>query len=174
LVAHFVEVLNMPILAQLNNGLTPGETLLGVAGIVFVLVAAIWSGIRWLKKTPLSPDPWDAEIAAEVASPDCTPLCHRCLEPHDLSRNLCPNCGAPVGQYINVMPYLYIFSIGHVFRIGTTERIKKSPLVVLGFLLVAVGQYSVFAPIYWVKFLLHLGDPEQESLPELPNPPEHS
>ena len=162
----------MVILAQLHNGLTPGETLVGVVGIAFVLVATIWSGIRWLKKIPLSPDPWDAEIAAEIDSPNCTPLCNHCLEPHEPSRNFCPNCGAAVGQYINVMPYLYVFSIGHVLRIGTTERFKRSPVVVLGFLLMSLGYYSLFAPIYWIKFFLHAVKMDRPPMPENAESPE--
>ncbi len=160
----------MMLLAQVNSATTPGETLIGVLGILALIGGAVWAIVRSLSKQPPSPDPWDEQTAKEVAAPDCIPLCHHCLEPHDPSDDFCPNCGAPVGAYTNFLPFPQLFSIGHVLRVGTTEHFKKSPLLIAGFFLFSLIEYVVFAPVYWIKLLLHLGEISRPVASQPPGP----
>jgi hypothetical protein len=98
-------------------------------------------------------------VAAEIAGEDSTPVCHRCLTPHSAEVYFCPECGAPVGTYTNWLPFPYLFSIGHTLRIGTEGTFKRSPLVIAGFFLFSLAEYTVFAPVYWVQFLKHVRSP---------------
>ena len=47
------------------------------------------------------------------------------------------------------LPYVYIFSHGEVLRAGVTERLRRSPLIVIGFILLSLSLFAVVAPIYW-------------------------
>lgn len=123
-----------------------------------VLSFAFVSVIRWFLYGPSKPDPWDEQTASDLREGNCTPICHRCLNPHDLSVNFCPECGAPVGKYTNLLPFLYPFSIGHTLRIGTFGRFKQSPLTVIGFIVLAFAEYSLIAPFYWVRLFLNMFD----------------
>src|SRR5437867_11263453 len=112
------------------------DRLIGILGLLILSAYGLVMLIRWLRNAPIAPEPWSDEIAAEIAGDNGVPLCHRCLSPHDLLVNFCPDCGAPVGTYTNLLPYPYLFSVGHTLRIGTEGNFKHSPLVVAGFLLV--------------------------------------
>ena len=47
------------------------------------------------------------------------------------------------------MPYLNAFSQGEVLRNGVFDRMRASPLILVGYLLVSLKGYLVFAPVYW-------------------------
>jgi len=54
------------------------------------------------------------------------------------------------------MPYVYIFSQGEVLRNGVTDRLRASPLTIIGYLIYSLGNYFIFAPIYWYFFFNNL------------------
>lgn len=141
--------------ANVTWGLSP-ETTIGFVGALALAVAAIYGFMRWFLSGPAQPDPWDAQIADAISEPGVQPLCHRCLTPNDPEADFCSECGATIGQYTNWLPYPYIFSLGHTLRIGTAGEFRRSPLTVFGFLLLPLAEYAIFAPIYWIIFLLHL------------------
>ena len=145
-------------------------TRVGVLAVVAGLGLGLWALIRWLVSGPLRPDPWGDEVTAELAKDEATPLCHRCLTPHDPRVDFCPDCGAPVGLYTNWLPYPYLFSIGHTLRIGTSGDFRHSPLTIAGFFLLGIAEYALFAPIYWFMlfrslFHDHASDPRSEQNP---------
>jgi hypothetical protein len=141
------------------------EKLVGRLGILILVCWTIWLFVRWLLQSPIQPDPWDAQVAADIAGGETVPLCHRCLEPHEVLLDFCPHCGAPVGDYTNLLPFPYLFSIGHTLRIGTAGEFRHSPLTVAGFFLIGVAEYSIFAPIYWFMFIKGLFHPQ----PDMPD-----
>jgi len=51
------------------------------------------------------------------------------------------------------MPFLNIFSTGEMLRAGTGSRLKKSPMVFVGFLLMGLTQYLIFAPLFLYRFV---------------------
>jgi hypothetical protein len=57
------------------------------------------------------------------------------------------------------MPYVQIFSEGEVFRNGTSGRLRKSPLILIGYILISLGMYSFLAPIYLFSLLLNWRGP---------------
>lgn len=142
----------MILAAQLNDS----DGLVGFLVVLLLLTFAFVKLIHWMLSGPIRPDPWSEEIAAEIAGDDATPLCHRCLAPHDSMVDFCPDCGAPVGTYTNWLPYPYLFSVGHTLRIGTDGDFKRSPLVIAGFILFGLAEYMLFAPIYWYLLLRNL------------------
>jgi hypothetical protein len=142
----------------------------GILAIVGLCLAVGWLFVRWLFNGPVTPDPWDAQVSASLTSEDATPLCCHCLAPHDASADFCAQCGAPVGQYTNWLPFPYLFSIGQALRLGTAGEYKRSRLTFWGFILFSIAEYTVFAPVYWFMFLLNLHDGRQtESPPPLPS-----
>jgi hypothetical protein len=109
----------------------------------------------------VAPDPWDDQVAAEIATDDAPALCQHCLAPHDQLADFCAECGAPVGECTNLMPFPCLFSIGHILRIGTNGEYRRSPLTISGFILLSIVEYLVFAPFYLFEFFRHLpGRPE--------------
>ena len=84
-----------------------------------------------------------------MAQPDATPVCPHCQCPHETTQWFCPEGGRAVGDYNNLSPYLYIFSLGEVLREGTSGHFRKSWFTIAGFLLVSFAEYFVLAPIYW-------------------------
>jgi len=127
--------------------------------------------VIWLFKGPREPDPWDEQIAADLAEGNCTPVCHRCLTPHDPLVNFCPQCGAAVGEYTNLLPFPRLFSLGHTLRIGTSGGFKRSPLIVGGFILLAIAEYAIFAPVYWFMLFRNISKQQHAETPAGPEPP---
>lgn len=159
----------MTILGEITPNAQGRETLVAVLAIVGLLGVAVWRLVRWLIQAKPTPDPWDETIAAEIAKDDATPLCHHCLCPHSDSTDFCPECGTPVGQYTNWLPFPQLFSIGHVLRTGTSGEFKRTPLTILGFMLFSFAEYMLFAPIYWIVFLRKMfRHPSIETPPEQP------
>ena len=114
---------------------------LGVAGVV-----AFW---RWCFSGPLMPDPWGEQVQAELQSPDSLPVCHRCLHEHAETCHFCPQCGASVGDYNNMLPWEQLFSEGEVLRNGTGANLPRRPWVLVGYVLLSTAAYLLFAPVYW-------------------------
>lgn len=98
-----------------------------------------------------TPDPWDDEIDEAVRTKESTAICSKCLEPGADETWLCRNCGWPSGDYVNVNPYLYIYSIGAFFRSGVDGSVNLTPSKILGLGTIALWEYGVFAPVYWVR-----------------------
>jgi hypothetical protein len=121
-----------------------GELALGGWGLV-----AFWRLIVWVRESPVSPDPWDAETEQKLSEPDAVQVCHHCFTEQRDNGWFCPCCGSAVGQCNNVMPYLNLFSQGEVLRNGVTDRIRLSPFIIFGYLLFSLTAYAVFAPVYW-------------------------
>jgi hypothetical protein len=146
----------MTIFGQINSGTSDPERLVGILAILGLLCLAVWKGVKWLLEARPASDPWDETVAAEVEKDKAIPLCHHCLTPHNTFVDFCPSCGTPVGQYTNWLPFPQLFSIGHVLRTGTSGDYKRSPLTIVGFMLFALAQYTLFVPIYWIMFLRKL------------------
>lgn len=140
----------MTFLGQMSHGSGEPELLVGVLAIGFLVVCGVWALVRFVRRKPVEPDPWDESVATEIAEEDATPLCHRCLNAHAPEADFCPACGAAVGQYTNWLPYPYLFSVGHTLRIGTSGEFRRSPLTLVGFVLFSLVEYALFAPVYWI------------------------
>lgn len=125
--------------------MTIGTILIFGVVVLAAIVVACWV---FSADNP-SPDPWGPEIEQMVHDPAAEPLCHRCLTPQSPIGWFCPECGAAVGQYNNYMPFLYLFSEGEVMRAGVLDHVRRSPVVIVGYLLYSVASYAIFAPIYW-------------------------
>jgi hypothetical protein len=116
--------------------------------IALVLIRLIWSVRRCVPR----PDPWDEATAMALEQEDATPVCHQCLAPYAVNQWFCQQCGRSVGAYNNLLPYVYIFSLGEGLRTGTMGSFRRTRSNIVGFVLASVCQYFVFAPVYW--FLL--------------------
>ncbi len=112
---------------------------LAVVALVVVLI------IRWIRRAAPRPDPWGEEIERAVQEEDAVPLCPHCLAPQESDTWFCPACGSSIGPYNNVNPYLYAFSLGDLFRNGTTGWAAARPLVILGFLLLSFWACLAYA-----------------------------
>jgi hypothetical protein len=141
--------------------LSQSEWAVGLIGAAIVAGYFLWRVWRRWVRLPATPDPWGQEIAEALESPDATPVCPHCQCPEMANRWFCPECGHAVGDYNNVSPYLYLFSLGEVLRAGTSGRFRKSWLTVTGFIILSLTEYVVFAPIYWFflfRNLAHMND----------------
>ncbi len=118
------------------------------------IALALWRFAHWLMTAPPEPEPWDEQVTAELD--EAVPICCRCLERHSPDLHFCPECGAPVGTYTNLLPFEYLFSLGDLLRIGTTGIIHRTPFTVLGFIAVSLVEYTIFAPLYWFMLLRNI------------------
>ena len=144
---------HMILLAQINSGMDAASRHVGVYAAMALAVVFIWRIIHWFINGPKTPDPWDEQVAAELAGEDAQPICPHCLTAHDELQHFCSDCGAPVGTCTNLMPFVYLFSISHILRIGTSETFKRSRFLIVSFFFLGLAQYSIFAPVYWFKLL---------------------
>lgn len=119
---------------------------MAVIGMVAVFA---WRLFVWLRESPRTPDPWDEATEKRLAEPDAVEVCHHCFTPLTSDRWFCEHCGAAVGPYNNLMPFIYVFSEGEVLRNGVSEKLRPRPLIIVGYLLLSVSVYLFFAPIYW-------------------------
>ena len=142
--------------------------IVGGFGIGLLVLAALRGLIAWVREAPLTPDPWDAEVEQKLQQPETREICHRCMTPHEPGAWFCEHCGAAVGPYNNLMPFLYAFSEGEVLRNGINGRFRNRPLIVIGYFLVSVGLFSFFAPIYWLSLLLNRKPPADRQAPADP------
>lgn len=143
----------MILIAQTHLSGNDPEAQVAFLTLAILAVAGGVILIRWVREAVIPPEPWDAEVARELTKDDAVPLCHRCLTPHHPLLHFCPECGAPVGDCTNCMPFLYLFSIGHTLRIGTSGEYRRSPLTIAFFFLLGIAQYALFAPVYWIMLL---------------------
>ncbi|MCW5553689.1 MAG: hypothetical protein KIS67_16210 [Verrucomicrobiae bacterium] len=160
----------MILLAQTHLSGTDPEMQVAILVLVVLAAAGVMGLIGWVRRAAVAPEPWDANVAAELAREDAVPICHRCLTPHHAMSYFCPECGAPVGAYTNCMPFLYLFSIGHTLRIGTSGEFRRSPLTVAFFFLLGLAQYTLFVPVYWIVLLRGLTKRNQSRIPSGPVP----
>ena len=130
--------------------MAPAQEQALVALVILVMCGmAVYRLVQWIMEAPLTADPWDEETEKALNKDDAVAVCHHCLTPQNHSGWFCPECGATVGPYCNYMPYVYLFSEGEVLRAGVTERIRRNPLVTVGFVLFSLGMFSIAAPVYW-------------------------
>jgi hypothetical protein len=122
--------------------------------------------ILWVKATPGTPDPWDQKDEDAVHQPDAVPLCPHCLSPHDEDCRFCPECGSATGLYNNLNPYLYIFSLGELMRLGVSGQIRRNVTTVVGYLLLSLSEYLIFAPLYWFLLFRNLIRLRREKAPD--------
>jgi len=117
--------------------------------ITVVVIIAFVRFLRWIEDQPLQPEPWNEATERAVHEDEALPVCHRCFTPAPPGQWFCETCGCAVGPYNNWMPYLHVFSQGEVLRNGVTDRIRRNPLTVVGYVLISLSAFQIFAPIYW-------------------------
>ena len=132
------------------------DQIVGEIALVVLVLAGLWRFAAWVCATPITPDPWSAEITASLELPDAQPICHRCLTAYPDDAWFCEHCGSAVGPYNNLMPYVHVFSEGEVFRNGVNDRMNASPLIIGGYFLASLASYHIFAPVYWFWFIQNL------------------
>jgi len=135
--------------------------LLGLLILAGFLIVAFY---KWISGGSRSPDPWDQESFALPPDEEATVLCHRCLVPNSPGADFCENCGAPVGEYTNYLPFPYLFSVGYLLRSGTSGEFKRTRFTVLGFVILSLAEYAFFAPVYLYQFFMR-------GLARKPSPP---
>ena len=140
------------------------EHLALVLVFISLSVVLLWRFFHWIEETPATPDPWAKDFDDAVNQPDAVPICPRCLSPQEQDGRFCEACGSSIGFYNNLNPYLYIFSLGEVLRLGTGGSIQKNPVTVLGYLLLSVAEFTVFAPVYWYLFYRNLKRLQHDSV----------
>ena len=148
----------------------PGsEETLTLLVFLALLGMAVYRFVVWLMEAPRTADPWGKEIDEALDKDEAVPVCHHCFAPQEQTRWFCPECGAIAGPYCNYMPYIYVFSQGEVLRAGVTEHIRRSPLIVIGYVLVSLGMititgiFALVAPIYWILLFKNLRRSEHVS-----------
>ena len=137
--------------------LLPNEQALVARVILGILGVALYRAIVWLAGAKRTADPWGEEIDKALAQDDAVPLCHHCFTPQQHQGWFCPECGATAGPYCNYLPYIYVFSQGEVLRAGVTERFRRRPIIVIGYVLFSLSMYFIAAPIYWFFLFSNLG-----------------
>jgi len=142
------------------------EHALAALVLLAVLGMAIYRLVLWITEAPRTPDVWGKEVEDAVNDVDAVPVCPRCLAPQKHNRWFCPECGATVGAYCNYMPYVVVFSEGQLLRAGITERIRRSVLLIVGFMLLPLAVLALAAPVYWFFLMKNL----QRSSPAQPEP----
>jgi ribosomal protein L40E len=130
-----------------------------------LILAGLWRFVAWVREAPTTPDPWDAETEQKLSEPEAQEVCHHCFAPQPPTAWFCARCGSAVGPYNNLMPYVQVFSEGEVFRNGTSGRFRNRPLVLLGYFLMTLGTFPIFAPIYLLSLLLNWKRPPGEPKP---------
>jgi hypothetical protein len=138
----------MSILGLIGQSLSQSEATAVLIGLTVLIGGAIWRLLGWIIATPTSPDPWNAEVAAELVRDDCPQICHHCLTPHDPSSHFCSHCGTMVGTLTCLIPPLYLYSIGDVFRAGAEGAYRRSPWLMVGCF------FAAFTYLCWIPFPL--------------------
>ena len=139
------------MLAASNPDLVVAQ--LAIGGLLLV---GFWRLIGWVRNAPIRPDPWDAEIEQKLQQPETPETCHHCSTPQAPGAWFCNQCGASVGPYNNLMPYVQVFAEGEVYRNGMTARFRNRRLIALGFFLMTLAINPFFAPIYLCLLLPQL------------------
>ncbi|HEV2435075.1 MAG TPA: hypothetical protein VG077_03685 [Verrucomicrobiae bacterium] len=113
--------------------------MVGGFGLGLLALAFLWRLIAWIREAPQTPDPWDAEVEQKLQDPDVRQVCHRCLTPQEPEIWFCKHCGAAVGPYNNLMPFLNVFSEGEVLRNGVSAPFRNRRFIALGYCLITLG-----------------------------------
>lgn len=121
----------------------------GALALVALGTIAVIRLILWVRRLPVSADPWDQKTAETLTAAETSGVCHKCSQPHSDNQPFCEHCGAAVGDYNNVLPYVYIFSQGEVLRTGATGTFRVNAMTIGGYLIYSLSCYLIFAPIYW-------------------------
>ena len=148
------------IVIMVMHGTSDPNLIVGELASSGLVLVGLWRLFVWIRDAPSTPNPWSVEIEESLQQADATPICHRCLTPHQTDARFCEHCGSAVGTYNNLMPFIYIFSQGEVLRNGVTDKLRANPLTIVGYLLYSLCSYVIFAPIYHPflrqgKFLLN-------------------
>ena len=111
--------------------------------VVLARLRTWWRGLE-------TPDPWPPELDRDARAHDAIPVCHRCFLPlaYERSRWFCVDCGAAVGPYNNILPYIRIFSLGEVARSGVAPGTRFSTLKLCGYSCVCYMQFWFLFPVY--------------------------
>jgi hypothetical protein len=136
--------------------------------ILAILGVAIYQLVQWLKEAKRTADPWGDEIGKALDEDDAVPLCHHCFTPQQHNGWFCPECGATVGPYCNYLPFVSVFSQGEVVRAGVTEHIRRSPLIVIGLVLLSLTMFALAAPFYWFFLFKHLRQEDSAAVEAAP------
>ena len=118
--------------------------------------------VAWVRDAPVTPDPWDAETEKKLSAPETEQTCPHCSTPQTSVAWFCPHCGTAVGPYNNLMPFIYAFSIGEVLRNGVTGKLRRSSIIIVGYLFYSLCHYMIFAPLYWLLFVTNLRASQKE------------
>ena len=104
------------------------------------------------------PDPWPAELHEQIHAIDALPVCHRCFLPfeHHSGQLFCADCGAAVGPYNNLIPFIRNYSAGEVMRGGVGPEAHFSPFTVIGYLWWSSSQFMFLSVIYHIRFLRNI------------------
>lgn len=108
-------------------------------------------GVRQWWQSLDTPNPWSDELDAAVRMPDAVPVCHHCTTPCDLPAWFCPSCGAAIGPYNNILPFVRIFSLGEALRSGVGPEAHFTPFRAAAYVCLGLVQYQLFAPLYFFR-----------------------
>ncbi len=106
--------------------------------------------IRWWESLN-TPDPWPEDMDVAVREDDALPVCHHCATPFEDQGWFCPSCGAAVGPYNNVMPYIRIFSQGEALRSGVGPEAHFTPYRAVAYMAIGLAEFGLFAPVYYFR-----------------------
>ncbi len=119
------------------------------------LGAVVADAVRQWWRSLDTPNPWSYELDAAVRALDAIPVCHRCTTPCELPVWFCPACGAAIGPYNNILPFIQIFSIGEVLRSGVGPEAHFTPFRTVAYVALGLTQYGFFAPLYFIRLFLN-------------------
>ena len=109
---------------------------------------------RWCRSLD-TPNPWSDELDAAARAPGAIPVCHRCTTPCEFPVWFCPSCGAAVGPYNNILPFIRIFSIGEALRSGVGPEAHFTPFRTVAYVALGLTQYGFLAPLYFFRLFLN-------------------
>ena len=151
------------------------ETIIGGLAITGLIVIGLWRLFRWFGGGKSGPNPWGDTIEESIQQPDASPICRRCLEPHEEYARYCPHCGIPVDSMVPLSPFHYAFAIGDVLLTGTQRKFPVNWITITGFIFLSTIQYLIFAPVYWFRLIRNikrLKAEEEQPRPESTPSPE--
>ena len=128
---------------------TDPALLVGSLALVALAIGLFWRLIVWIRDAPVRPDPWETDVAQQVAAPEAVEVCPHCLTEQSATGYFCEKCGAATGPYNNLMPDVNVFSMGEVLRNGTSGKFPVNALTLAGFVLYPLLQCL---PIFFVVF----------------------
>ena len=114
-------------------------------------ITLLWRYFAHVRKSPRTPDPWDAKTEQELS--EAKEVCPHCLTEQPTTAWFCKGCGRAIGPYNNLMPYVQIFSEGEVFRNSTNRHFQKRPWILFGYFLIFGAMFPLLAPFYLVWLL---------------------